>query len=217
MIMRKTARAAWANIGRGVLLAFTLELPWPHSLHWLWSAVNWASFVMVFGSAAVLFMWGAVNAVRLVEWALTDDPPYECTRDRLLREFREEAALGDRMAVGVNQDGERVYVHVSSLAENRVGSALRYLGPPPVYVPARLPGKSNAVVVHRDATWVFPGGKPAELGHGCLLRSAAPCAPDSSCRCREHGYVRHACDGCGKPLLVSNPLPGTRYTCAACG
>lgn len=92
MIMRKTARVSWANIARGILLALTLELPWPHALGWLWEIVNWGSFTMFAGGAATLMVYGLVNIGRFIRWAYTDDPPYECTRDRLLREHREEEA-----------------------------------------------------------------------------------------------------------------------------
>lgn len=125
MKLGKTARVAWLNIFRGILLAATLELPWPHALHWLWNVVNWGSAVMVLGSIGVLGMCGLLNACWLIEWALTDDPPYE----------PRGPVTGDRVPVGVSRHGVMVTVRASALAENRVSSTLRYLGPPPVYVP----------------------------------------------------------------------------------
>lgn len=166
MKLGKTARAAWANIFRAVLLAFTLELPWPHSLHWLRSAVDWGSAVMVIGSMGMLGVWALFNAWWLVNWALTADPPYQPERP---------SVTGDRVPAGVSRHGAMVTVRAS---------ALRYLGPPPVYVPARGVVRPPApAVVHRDATWVFPAARA-----GCLLRAAPPC-PDDPCYCRDQGYL----------------------------
>lgn len=117
MKLGKTARAAWANIFRGILLAATLELPWPHALRWLWNAVDWGSAVMVIGSMGMLGVWALFNAWWLVNWALTADPPYQPERP---------SVTGDRVPAGVSRHGAMVTVRAS---------ALRYLGPPPVYVP----------------------------------------------------------------------------------
>lgn len=105
MKLNKTARAAWGNIFRGLLLAATLELPWPHGLCWLWSIVNWGSAFMVLGSAAVLGMWVVLNVYWMIAWAYTDNPPYESQRP----------VTGDRMPLGVNEAGETVYARAGSL------------------------------------------------------------------------------------------------------
>lgn len=144
--MSKTARVAWANIGRGVLLAFTLELPWPRELHWAWDIVNWGSFAMVVGGAATLMVYGLVNVVRGIRWAYTDDPPYECTRDRLLREHQEEEdalaasqdalariALANKQADAFRAGLERALAAgTASVNGVLVPPGTRYLGPPPV-------------------------------------------------------------------------------------
>lgn len=120
MKFRTTAMVARRNIFRGLLLAATLELPWPRRLWWLWSAADWVSALMVVGSVAVLVVWVLLNAHR----EPSRHSPYG----------GERPVTGDRMPPGVNQAWEMACVRVGALAENRAGS-LRYLGPPPVYMP----------------------------------------------------------------------------------
>ena len=215
-MVRPLIKAQVTSVGLGVIAPFLHG--WPEWI--LWRGGEWLSWGSILGFGVVL-VWNV----------LYPDLEARAEREAVLEEAREhKRQIMQRAAVGALTGWDRAVMdaqRAGTFSLNGVrqpGTTLRYAGPPPLYTPPRgldvmitVELRAEPVILHRDATWVFPGGRPAGLGHGCLLRNAAPCADGSSCRCREHGYVRRACDGCGKPLLVSNPLPGTSYTCAACG
>lgn len=186
MKLKGMARTAWGNLLRGVLLAFTLELPWPQGMHWLWSAVDWGSGFLVAGSAGTLGVWGLLNAWWLCERALTDDPPYEPQRP----------LAAERMAVGVSQDGEVVFMPAWSPAGMTYGTqlmtrtvtiepamgSLRYIGPPRLY---RFSHET-----HRPGKSLAPAGGLIHVGLciGCGTAWAA-------CSWSEPGH-EHLCDEC---------------------
>lgn len=209
MKLSKTARAGWLNIFRGILLAATLELPWPRSLNWLWTAFDWGSAVMVVGGAATLMVYGLLNAWWLCEWALTDDPLHGPGREERLAAAREHQRMitvhagpeaRARSWAGAVWEAQRAGTFSLNGVRHPGAVTMRYAGPPPVYTP---PGGIDMVITVE-------------------LRAEARIGP---CRCGRQGcrpggdtarVVSDECDECGEPMDIAWVRPGTARVCRPC-